>query len=621
VTQLFDGETQSGSVLKGTPDVYAYYYFSNPSRNANISITLTPLTGDSDLYVLPWTTLSARPSRFTYAWRSTAVGTDVVNIKSNDPNACGSCDYIIAVFCFLNSPCQYSISGSSWQGVRLVDGQPLSGMVSKNGMAFYSLNLGSNAGAVNVSFTVAPLSGDAQLYITNSYIPGSAQVGQLPSTTWYNWTSAGAGGVGGTHQVYIPFTDPKVNAGLGLYTIGVYGTATSNTLFTVSATSSLSRQIILPGVPSTPAVIASGASQQYAVTVDTTRDLVIAATYLSGVVDIAVSSPWRQNPTCTGSMESSVTCDAVWSTQTMNANYEGVVLRIPAANPCSGPGLVPTGDCNAAVDWKPGPFLVAAYGGTSQSASQYVLTVFQGASVQQLGDGVPQSGATSNQYYPVYSLQVPYMINLPDVHFSISSDNMPMNVYIYGCIDTDCTQSNMNPSGSNFQFFASVESSGQADVFITKYSTNYCTDPVGQELCNYFISVQPAGTCANPPCVGTFTLTGGVQNGVVANNVLFTWFLNSVFTMPGTVALGSSSLYAIYFQNSRISDLLLNLDACDTNYPTLYGTYARVCVCARLCVFSDLAQFVSQSVCVCHCDMNLLISRLRTRPIFYANNS
>lgn len=110
MTELSDGIPQTGFVTQFN---YTYYTFSADKADADLVFTLTPTSGDSDLFVIKQNPddPSERPSREHFTWSATGLSVDQITIDHTDPNFCSGCNYLLGVFGFTRA--EYSTP--SWR--------------------------------------------------------------------------------------------------------------------------------------------------------------------------------------------------------------------------------------------------------------------------------------------------------------------------------------------------------------------------------------------------------------------------------------------------------------------------------------------------------------------------
>jgi hypothetical protein len=104
MTMLIGGQAIGGHVDEVG---YKYYTFYNSNPFAVISITVTTVTGDADLYIGSYNKNDEDemilPSYYHFTWRSFHWGDDVMQITYQDENFCYDCDYVIGVYGYRNT--------------------------------------------------------------------------------------------------------------------------------------------------------------------------------------------------------------------------------------------------------------------------------------------------------------------------------------------------------------------------------------------------------------------------------------------------------------------------------------------------------------------------------------
>ena len=211
-------------------DTYKYYQFTNPLSEGAITITVTPFSGDPDLYV---STSTPTPTMQDYEWSAMAYGADHITLDYTvDGYVIG--EYYIGVYAWTNTSFTITVTQTDLSQVDTADGQtttlfdgtPQTGLLTHpDDMHYYSFHVG-DSGSLSVSVT--PLYGDPDVYITND--------GTTPSPTNYQWDSLNWG----RDSVSI---DDCSNCD---YLIGV--NAFSHTLYTILASSSTGASLLSSGL-------------------------------------------------------------------------------------------------------------------------------------------------------------------------------------------------------------------------------------------------------------------------------------------------------------------------------------------------------------------------------------
>jgi hypothetical protein len=112
---LQEGITVRDHVYIGELDYYSFYYEEGKGA---MSITLTTLSGDPDLFVSTHQQRPA-PQPGNYSWLSTRFGGEILTIDpSSDLNACVNCVYYIAVLGSKES--EYAITVSFKESINVL---------------------------------------------------------------------------------------------------------------------------------------------------------------------------------------------------------------------------------------------------------------------------------------------------------------------------------------------------------------------------------------------------------------------------------------------------------------------------------------------------------------------
>ena len=143
--------------------------FSVLEPHWDVLISVTPFTGDPDLYVTacgyidghypgPDTECISRPKNTTdkYQWSRAGFGNDTVYIRTGSPGSCTPqpgvpCDYYIGVYGYESSSFAVTASMKSDRPSSLVLGQPTRGTVRSGAEDLYRLDLTSGHDMIEVS--------------------------------------------------------------------------------------------------------------------------------------------------------------------------------------------------------------------------------------------------------------------------------------------------------------------------------------------------------------------------------------------------------------------------------------------------------------------------------------
>jgi len=258
-TQLMNGVPQSDTLQQGHWD---YFSFDVPTAGVDVSIIITAITGDPDLYV---SSLTDRPNQTNFQYAGFAFGGDAIAIE-NSPNT----TWYIGVYAYLNTTftiAAYMNDGSNRTMMLLVNGVPQTGVVNSGHYRYYDFYVTQQV--AQLTFTLARTVGNPDLYVRND--------GQLPSKDFFQWSSAAFG----NDIIYITPGQP------GEYQIAIYGGSTSN--YTIKAETDAVMTTLIDGISFTQ-FLQQGTYKYFRFPVDRLdEDLTFTVTGLNGDPDLFVS--------------------------------------------------------------------------------------------------------------------------------------------------------------------------------------------------------------------------------------------------------------------------------------------------------------------------------------------
>lgn len=208
----------------------SYTYFSFPLIGAqNFSITVTPISGDPDLYVstsIPFP--SADPGQYT--WVAKEFGFDMIDILTTDPDFVENTIYYIAVHSFAET--MFALTVSTWNTTTtIVERVPISEDVVTEGYMYFKFLLSV---VQDVIFTLTPISsGDPDMFVSRD--------NERPTKENHTWSSIEPG----IDTVLVPISDPDF--GLGWYYIGISGWQEAD--FQLLAATQGASIVLVDGVP------------------------------------------------------------------------------------------------------------------------------------------------------------------------------------------------------------------------------------------------------------------------------------------------------------------------------------------------------------------------------------
>lgn len=384
----------SGSIVLLEPGVpledmatrgeYNYYRLMITDYEASVSITVTPFTGDPDLYVSvhagnPYPNATKSDKRSTRVTGAEAVYFNwlelpecIANIpapgSSGSGSSVGFCTVYIGVRAFSNTT--YTVTGAVSIGnssITLLDGVPQTGQVLKGQMQYYTTEV-DIAPTDSFSVLVRSSEGDADLYCTTD--------GSLPTTNNYQFKSAHFGG-----DDFISVS-PGVSGYNNTCTLrcGVYGFIDATYVITYASAAIV--QQLSDGQSSVGSIAGAGVYDYYYLSVlSPDADVTFSLTALAGDPDlyVAVWSDPTFRPTAGNS---------TWS----GTFYGSDVVSIPATDPDS---------CSTACNYIVG---VSCSGGSS---CRYALTgTTQISTLTSLSNGSPLSSTVPPGGYRYYTFNV-----------------------------------------------------------------------------------------------------------------------------------------------------------------------------------------------------------------------
>ncbi len=250
------------------------FSFENPLRQAAVTFTVTPLTGDPDIFVSTLSTVD----RNNYMWASTNAGADIVAIDYTDADYIMG-TYYVSVYAFSESSFSVLASLHDLSGVdtsvgtvtTLLDGVPQAGLMQGGQMQFFSFAFGSG----DLTITVTPQYGDPDLYVTVD--------GTMPSVDNFQWASLDWG------RDTLLISSPCFNC---IVLIGVE--AFEHTLYSVVASSDSAATFLQLGVPMQGFVAESEYSYFRVAVPSSLQDLTISLTCISGDGDLYISQDYNR---------------------------------------------------------------------------------------------------------------------------------------------------------------------------------------------------------------------------------------------------------------------------------------------------------------------------------------
>jgi len=147
-TSISEGQPEMGNLTRGE---FKYYKYNVISDEGSISITVTPFSGDPDLYISINST-NDKPDSFSADYTSVAIGADLIKVPTSEiskksPNCkfgaytSSSCAIYVGVKC-ASDICTYSlmVGRTASMVLQLLDGTPQFGSIAGGDPQYYVFN-------------------------------------------------------------------------------------------------------------------------------------------------------------------------------------------------------------------------------------------------------------------------------------------------------------------------------------------------------------------------------------------------------------------------------------------------------------------------------------------------
>ena len=509
---------------------WSYYYLTLVGPDASLSLTLTSITGDCDLYYL-YSDNSATLYPSSSNFNSSAESTSAIDIILIEPAKAGY--YWLAVNAFQTST--YRLSASIYNESTLVDGVPLSAIVQQYAYKYYNFTVSNTTARLTV--TLFKSVGEPDLYIASPQF--LIETNTLPNRTHYTWASV-------TYYTdVVTIDDPEP----GMYVIAVYGFET--TLYTISASTSEASRQLREGI-SQAGNLTRDSSDYYQIAVDRINiALTVIVTVLSGDCDLYLSAV---------------------ETQPGEDNFNGGRTPIPDFLSISygHDGItVPTRYLAVGQYW---------YAGVSAFSSCTYSISYKLGSTETLQDGKPQGGTVTKNAYRYYRFSItadqPYILTISATPFF---GTVSMFV-ISSATDKGHPAAGqmLEPSAANNDIASNAFETSPV-IVIQPGDAAYCSYG-GLSNCTYWIAVQGTSSAAagsNYTMVvrSNRTNTGAtLQDGVPTDGYLaagqYEWYRFVQNFAAGAV------LFAVTPRDVQSDpDLYLSCSSANTQPTSIVGTY------------------------------------------------
>mmetsp|Transcript_3149 Transcript_3149/g.4876 ORF Transcript_3149/g.4876 Transcript_3149/m.4876 type:complete len:2519 (-) Transcript_3149:278-7834(-) len=525
VQELQSGVAVGGHLEQGQ---YRYYSVRNTNPTAQISVSLTPVNGDPDIYMNIYSASSdgtpyAFPTTSRYTWRSIHAGNDEVSFNYADENFCVDCTYVVGIYSYRNSSYTLLLTNTDDAVVSLVSNRPqLVHVRDVSKLRYFRVESGSSSEDVTVSVTNL---GSAHLVMYMQKYPLASYNGSLPSPTdpsSYSYTTLHSG----MDHIYAP----GPNNAPQIYVVGVH--ADVATSFSIVVSSSARPVLLQSGVPQSH-YVKQGAMEQFTYYMDPDVDIQVSISAVSGDPDIFLSTALPP-PVCYSSAAYwHVSCyNYTWS----STSYTTDQVVISKDYPCSAimPGTHVVDSCNPATVLSSGILHVGVYG---YSTSRFLIMATRRGGHITLLPGKPQlaytgpgfvcssrnkeSGVCQGSSTHQTRVEVAYFsfridassknpnensvmfTVLPKCNTTRSSDEQcmpgcdcaPVGIYVISCSASNCKASDKYPSYLDGTHMAgtTITSASPSMVLspnVVGTSTSaYCNPYEKGEACMYYIAV------------------------------------------------------------------------------------------------------------------------------------
>eukprot|EP00161_Ancyromonas_sigmoides_P005926 TRINITY_DN1671_c0_g1_i2.p1 TRINITY_DN1671_c0_g1~~TRINITY_DN1671_c0_g1_i2.p1 ORF type:complete len:2092 (+),score=1058.04 TRINITY_DN1671_c0_g1_i2:861-7136(+) len=266
---LQDGVPQTGQVARGE-----YAYFSiELNLVQNLTINLSPSSGDPDLYVSTQSG-TRRPTNGNSTWHSANYFSDEITIATTDRHFCSPCRYFIGVYGYQAST--FTIVASHADStVEVTPGEVYSVTSAAGEWRSYQVEVGQIED--HITFSVSPTSGWPHVYISTSPNPNGVN---------HTWSTAGYPAV-----QRIATTDAGFCQQCSYYiSVGSRYTKTTYTLTVSIADEGVALQ---PGIPTFGEIQSRGMAYYRIFFSDASQDILIDLTAYGGDPDLFVSTTQR----------------------------------------------------------------------------------------------------------------------------------------------------------------------------------------------------------------------------------------------------------------------------------------------------------------------------------------
>ena len=381
VLQLQSGVAIGGHLEQGQ---YRYYSIRNTNPTAQITVSLTPISGDPDLYMNVYGQAENGvdyefPRNFHYTWRSIHAGNDEISINYADDNFCVECTYVVGIYSFRNATYTLLMTDTQNAIVSLTSNRPQMVHITDTAeMRYFRASSLTSSEDLTVSLTNLASSAHVPMYISRH--PLATYNGSLPdpaNPSSYSYSNVQTN----ADSIYIQerFNEPQ------MYVIGVQ--PRQPTMLSILFSSSTRPIILQAGIPQSHYVM-QGSMGLFTYFINQYADVQVSIAAVSGDPDLFISS--EHIPQCHAQNYYSVKCsNYTWSSTAYSTDQVIISKDVPCAVLMPGTHVSP--DCTETA-FHMGALHIGVYG---YSTSRFVIMATPRGGHITLLSGKPQLAYTS----------------------------------------------------------------------------------------------------------------------------------------------------------------------------------------------------------------------------------
>lgn len=512
----------AGHCAQGT---YNYYSFHNTDPTAILTFTLTPITGDPDLYINTRTQAQLDqnayhfPSMSNTIWRSGHAGADSIRITYNDRSFCVDCDFVVGVYAYRNASYTLLLTTEEDAIINLVVGRPQRIHVPFGALSYLAFTSTSSTEDITISLTKL---GSANVVMVMEKYKASSPNVIMPDPTKpssYSYSSQVSGSY--TFVVKGPFAEPY------LFIIAVSSSSPSDC--SILASSSKYAITLASGIPQAH-YVAQGSMVYFKYFLSDLEDLQVTINVLNGDPDLLINFDDKILPIC--QMSNTPSSTRCFNYTLASTSYLADQILVSKDFPCSkmitSTAVSPT--CNAQAYRAGKSIAIGVYGYTT---SRFVVMATPRGYLVRLIPGMPQISSTSLGYIctrtangncqgsssNAQTAQVSYFAYeiMPDGASAVNQniilsirpscnstsepgqctpgcDCLTLTAYVKSCSTSKCNINDQYPSYQTGRYDISRQISPQGTTIVLNTEKGYnsaglCNPKKSKDGCTYYISV------------------------------------------------------------------------------------------------------------------------------------